>query len=84
MEPITNEAGQVALKYRRQVPKIVRCNGKEHVFQLWANVSLYWADPEDVDCLLETRRSCCGGSSKIVVIYANENDVRQWTNRGGR
>lgn len=75
----TNAEGQVALKHMRRGRALIH----GYVFVTQANVCLAWVNPEDVDKLLQVKHGCCG-SKKPVIFYANESDVRRWTNRGGR
>jgi len=85
---IRNEAGQVAMKFRRLVPIRVRCGGhpnyKTYIFMIQANIPMTWVDEEHVPCMENVKWGCCGRKQKGGVLFANENDVRQWTNKGGR
>lgn len=85
-DPITNEAGEVALKYRQPAPVIARNtpSKKEYAFVVKANISMAWVDPQDVDNLISRTKTCCGGNRKKQFFLANESDVRRWTNGGGR
>lgn len=82
----TNASGQVALKYHQPVQKYVRLgNGHEYLFVVRANISLSWIDSTDVENILTIKRNDCSScGNKPVFRYANENDVRRWTNGGGR
>ena len=75
----TNEIGQVAIKYKRQNQKLV--NG--YVFIVRANISMAWINPEDVQKLLNIRGGCCGAKQKMF-LPSNPDDVRRWTQGGGR
>lgn len=75
----TNSSGEVALKYLRGGQRLV--NG--YVFIPKANISLAWVKPEDVQVMYNIKRGCCG-NKKRVIFPANEQDVRIWTNNGGR
>lgn len=86
---ITNAAGEVALKYyqptqRVLVPEETTPTKTAYVFVCQANITLAWVKPDDVDSLLSRRKNCCGGHKRQLYYYANEDDVRRWTNRGGR
>ena len=87
-EAITNAEGMVAMKYRRLVPITVRCGGHPnyayYVFVIRANIPMTWVNPEHVPCMSNVKYGCCGVKKPGGVIFANENDVRQWTNGGGR
>lgn len=87
-QPITNDAGQTAIKYY-QPAKVLAQNtpsGNGYLFQVRANIAMAWVDSGDVNNLLQRRAGCnCGGSKKKQAFsYANEDDIRRWTNGGGR
>lgn len=83
-----NEQGEVALKYWQpgQVIAADTPTKKDYVFVVKANISLAWINPDDVGSLLSRKAGCnCGGSKKKPAFsYANESDVRRWSNNGGR
>lgn len=85
---ILNEAGQVAMKYKRLVPLRVRCGGwpnyMTYIFTIRANIPMTWVDEEHVPCMQQVKYGCCGAKKPGGVIFANESDVRRWTNKGGR
>lgn len=83
---VTNDVGQIALKYLSPVPKFISANGGgEYIFSVRANISLAWIEPKDVNNILGIKSGCnCGSGKKRVFVYANEDDVRRWTNGGGR
>lgn len=86
-DQITNEAGEVALKYHNQAQVLSppdTPSGKRYVFVVKANISMAWVDAQDVDHLLKITKQCCGNNRKQQFFLANENDVRRWTNGGGR
>lgn len=76
--------GLVAMKYRRQQRIVVKCSGRNHIFNMRANISMCFIPPEDVNCCLAVRGGCCGQKKKGVIVFANEDDVRRWLNGGGR
>jgi hypothetical protein len=86
----TNDQGQVALAYCQTIPHNVRIGETKtyYSFIVKANLCMCWINPEHVDIVLNTkRRNChCGNRnpSKKEYRYANESDVRRWTNGGGR
>lgn len=85
--PITNDAGQTAIKYYQPANRILvedTTSGKPCVFTCKASVTMAWVDEADVANLLARRKHCCGNTRRQIFFYANENDVRQWTNGGGR
>ena len=87
-EAITNDAGQVALKYYQAAQVLAQQTptGAGYAFAVRANISMSWVAPGDVENLLARKAGCnCGGSRKKQAFsYANEDDVRRWTNGGGR
>lgn len=88
-EAVTNAAGEIALKYYQPVRVLAQRvpSGKDgYVFTPKASISLAWVDPQDVADLLTRKAGCkCGGARKKQAFsYASEDDVRRWTNGGGR
>lgn len=85
---IVNEQGMIAMKYRKLFPMRVRCGGHPnyvtYIFTIHANIPLAWIAPEHLPCMSNVKYGCCGQKKRNGVIFANENDVRQWTNQGGR
>jgi hypothetical protein len=84
---VTNDAGQVALKYYQPAQILAKKapSGNEYVFAVRADISMSWVSPGDVENLLQRRAGCnCGGRKRQAFFYANEDDVRRWTNGGGR
>lgn len=85
---IRNEAGQVAMKYARKVPQRVRCGGHPnymtYVFIIRANIPMTWVDEKHVTCMMNVKSGCCGQKKPGGVVYCSEDDVRRWTNGGGR
>jgi hypothetical protein len=79
-----NEIGQVALKNLRRRPMAAQCKDKIFVFVSWVDIAIAWVDEEDVPCLLQKRHQCCDNKKKKIITYASEDDVRRWTNKGGR
>ena len=81
---IENTQGQVALKHLSTNQKLVTVRGgKQYVFVPRANISMAWVEKDDVSELLSIKKGCCGGK-KAIFRYANVDDVRRWTNGGGR
>lgn len=81
---ITNDSGDVALKYYQPGQVLLQRNpsGKEYVAVTQANICLTWVDPLDVQYILAKQGGCCGGKRQLFD-YASESDVRRWTNKGG-
>lgn len=78
---ITNEAGQVALKWNlpRQA-QTLRIDGTDryYVFRYDHNVALIWAEPQDVARLMNVEMkkcNCAGGIYAKAVVLANQIDV---------
>ena len=82
---IHDDDGKVAMRHVRQIQKYVRMgDGTEYVFIIQANISLAWVFERHVNAILNMRRTCCGGRTKPAFVIANESNVRQWINKGGR
>lgn len=81
----TNESGDIALKYYQPGQVLLQNNPskREYAAITQANICMVWVDPLDVDHILAKRGGCCGGKKQLFT-YANESDVRRWTNRGGQ
>lgn len=76
--------GLVAMKYKRKQRLIAKCGKRTHIFNMQANICMAWIPIEDVPCALALKGGCCDEKKPGVVTFANEADVRRWTNRGGR
>jgi len=76
--------GMVAVKYYQSVPKKVWVNKDLYLFNVRASISMCWVRDEHLNNVLNTKKTCCGGSRKRVFRLANESDVRRWTAGGGR
>ena len=84
---ITNDEGQVALRYNRQATALVTCPGQgavEYVFTVRANIAMAFVNEEDVECMLGIKEGCCGNRKKNVIFYIDETHFNRWTNGGGR
>jgi len=81
---ITNDDGMVALKRYQKINKIVQVGGEQYLFQTRANICMAWVHQENVGAVLAMKKVCCGGNKKPMFTYANESDVRRWSNGGGR
>lgn len=83
---VTNEAGQTALKYRLPVPVIAKNTPSqtEYRFTVKANLSIAWINQEDIDNLINRKKTCCGGTTHKLFRYASEDEARRWQNGGGR
>lgn len=82
---ITDANGNVALKYYQTIPHVVAISDQtSYAFAVRANICLAWVRPDHVEKMLNKTKVCCGGNRKKVYFLANENDVRRWTNGGGR
>lgn len=78
---------QTALKYYQPAARILIQDTPSHtpyVFVCRANITMAWVDNQDVEHILSRYKVCCGGQKKKMFYRANENDIRQWTNGGGR
>lgn len=80
---ITNDQGQVAIKYYQTIPHVLRVGGKEYAFVVKARICMAWIDAGNVNTVLSVKKNCCGNNSKTVYSYANEQTVNIWANGGG-
>lgn len=78
--PITNDNGDVAIKYLQEVPHIVTIRGYNYAFVVKRNVNLTWVKPGDVASMLAIKKDCgCpANTKKQKYVYANELDVQRW------
>lgn len=82
---ITNEAGQIAIKRLKNIPRLVQVSGGgDYMFVSRNNITLAWVDPADVPKILGLRDGCCGGKKKPAFTYALEHDVPRWTGERSR
>lgn len=83
-----SQEGLLAMKYKRQQRALVTCKSRgethQYVFAVRANISMAWVRPEDVPCCQAKTGGCCGQKKPGIIAFANEADVRRWTNGGGR
>lgn len=75
--------GKVAIDYYQTIQHVVQVGQHEYVFVVRADICMAWIDEADVPAILGITKQCCGGNRTTVYRYANENDVRRWTNGGG-
>lgn len=80
---ITNEQGQVAIKYYQTIPHVLQVGGKEYAFVVRARLCISWIPQEYANTVLAIKKRCCGNNSKSVYSYATEQMVNIWTNGGG-
>lgn len=82
---VVDENGFIALKHRQPGQRIIQNTPSktEYVFITRANICMGWVNPIDVQYILNIKGGCCG-QKRNVFSYANEDDVRRWTNGGGR
>jgi hypothetical protein len=83
----TNSDGLVAMKYRMINPHNVQIGDTRYPFIVRAHICMSWIRPEHVDTISQLRRrSCHCGSPRLHpdYVFANVDDVRRWTNGGGR
>lgn len=78
---ITNDAGQVALKWQLNRPaKPIQMQGtnRYYVFAYAHHVPMIWADPQDVAVILAIREKTCNcnnGTYQQAIVLANQIDV---------
>lgn len=87
--PVYDETGtRVAMRYLKDQRVLVECGPRksvhQYVFAMQGNVSMSWVAEEDAACCLNVRGGCCGNHKPGIIVFATEDDVRRWTNRGGR
>lgn len=75
--------GKIAIAYYQTIPHVIKVNGINYAFTVKANICMAWVDQENSDAVLRVVKDCCGGRKNTVYRYANESDVRRWTNGGG-
>lgn len=80
-----NDDGWIAIKYYQTQQVLTRGtpSGNDYVFVVQANISMAWVRPEDVDNIMARKAGCCN-HKRQAYYFANEDDVRRWTNKGGR
>jgi len=76
--------GQTAIDYYQTIPHVVEAHGHEYAFVVRADICMAWILNGDVDAILAVTKVCCNNHPKRVYRLANEDDVRRWTNGGGR
>lgn len=81
---ISDFNGNIAIKHYQTIPHTLKVNGYEYAFVVRANVCMAWVKETDVNIVLSITKTCCGGNKKTIYRLANEDDVRRWTNNGGR
>jgi len=76
--------GNVALKHYNTNPKTIKIGSIVYSFVPHANICLAWVQEGHVDQVLAIKHKCgCASGGGFEFRYANESDVRRWTNRGG-
>ncbi len=75
--------GDVAVAYYQTIPHVVKANGYTYAFVVRANICMAWIKESDIGAIMSITKTCCGGKKTVAYRYANENDVRRWTNGGG-
>lgn len=78
------QGDRTAVKYYQPRQKDVRVGEDLYRFFVKANIAMAWVKNEHVDQVLSVRGGCCGQKKPGVFRLANEDDVRRWTNNGGR
>lgn len=78
---LTNEAGQVALKWvlnRPAKPIQMQGTSRYYVFAYAHHVPMIWVEPQDVEVILGIREKSCNcnnGTYQQAIVLANEIDV---------
>ena len=76
--------GKVAIAYYQTIPHVIQVNGNEYAFVVKADICMAWILLDDYQQVLSITKTCCGNQKRTVYRFANESDVRRWTNGGGR
>lgn len=76
--------GQVAIAYYQTIPHVIEVHTHEYAFVVRADICMAWILKEDSGAVLGMTKVCCGNHPRTVYRFANEDDVRRWTNGGGR
>lgn len=70
---VTNESGEVAIKYRHPIPRVE----SGVVFNVQHSLSIAWVPPAKVQALLR-RKTNCPTCSKRLFTFASESEVAMW------
>jgi len=79
---ITNENGDVAIRYYQTLPHTVGIGSNpktEYAFVVQHNICLSWVKPEHVDQILGITKQCCGNNRKHVYFLAEQRHVDIWS-----
>ena len=75
---IANENGEIAIRYKPDIPKYLQVGKSEYVFTVNNHVSLIWVKPDEVDRILNMKKECCGGNTTFPCQIASEVAVKFW------
>lgn len=80
-----DDRGWVAMKHYQPGQVLIQSmpSGHEYVAHTRANICLTFVCPEDVPAVLAKQGGCCNKKRQLFD-FANEADVRRWTNGGGQ
>ena len=83
-QKITDASGNIAFRWYQPGNYSVPTGDPKRplMFHTWANISLCWVQPDLEQKAIAHTAGCCGRRQRAAH-YANESDVRRWTNRGG-
>ena len=72
---IVREDGYVALRFYKNLPRIVGANGREYVVSIQYNCAILWVHPDDVQPLLNIQEGCCGNAKHNICRLATNTDL---------
>jgi len=71
---ITNESGEVAIKYRNPVPRVEG----EYAFVVKYHLSIAFVPPALAHALVRRRSNCGGCGDKRMFFFASQAEVNHW------
>ena len=83
-QKITNASGNIAFRWFQPGGYNINTGDPADplMFRTEANISLCWVKPKWEALALRHKAGCCN-AKRQAAHYANQDDVRRWTNRGG-
>jgi len=79
---IKNGQGQTALVYRQPIPHKIRVGQTIYEFEVKRGVALAWINEEHVANILGITKTCCGGRTRSIFLYASPSQVNVWSGTG--
>jgi hypothetical protein len=75
---ITNDNGEIAVRYSQSTQKYVSVGGIGYVFVVKYNISMAWIRPEHVNTVLRMTKECCGGRKHKMFTATDQTHVDRW------